>query len=74
MRILAPRCPRPLRPGALRLRLLQALARPPAPVYRLLFPPGLLPCKCYSPADHVSFEGPRGLTKLICPHLAPLGC
>lgn len=46
MRVLAPRCPRLLRPCA--PRLLLALARPLAPVYRLLFLPRLLPCKCYS--------------------------
>lgn len=63
-----------MRPCALRGLRVQALAGPPAPVSRLLFPRCLLPCKCYSWTDHVSFEEPRGLTKLICPHFAPLGC
>lgn len=58
----------PVPVAAAPLRSLAGAGLPPP------FPPGLLPCKCYSPAGHVSFEGPRGLTKLICPQLAPLGC
>lgn len=56
MRVFAPRSRRPLRPCAPRLRPLQALTRGRA-VYRLLFLPGLLPCKCYSPPITCPFKG-----------------
>lgn len=57
MKVLTPRCPRPLRPCALRLWLRGARSLDTGPSYRLLFLPGLLPCKCYSPPITCPLKG-----------------
>lgn len=67
-----PPVPAALRPCALRLWL-PALA-PHRPQLPPPFPAGAVAMQMLFPANHASFEGPRGLTKLIYPQLAPLGC